>query len=90
MVCRVTVGLQRNPPPERQSGARIGLISDLELNLYEVDQAEIEQALMSIETALGSLILINKGAPCPRGALGEERVRARGSSRLVSGNCVSL
>ena len=62
---------------DRQTGAaKDRLISDLELNLYEVDQAEIEQALMSIENGPVILDLINKGVPRPEGALGEDEFGA--------------
>src|SRR5262249_11723177 len=52
------------------------LISELELDLYEVTESEIEEALENVYEGAVILDLIRKGIPQPEGALGENEFGA--------------
>ena len=55
---------------------RDSLISDLQLDLYDVNEADIEKALKNVYDGDTILDLINKGVPRPEGELGEDEFGA--------------
>lgn len=81
-ICKASDGVIRRVTMDygnidRQKGvAQDRLISELELDLYEVTEAEIEEALKSVFSGHVILDLIRNGVPRPQGALGEDEFGA--------------